>query len=70
MASTFVRMLAPVVEKPDAVSNMASVNEGISFVSINGMHPPMLNTTQESAVATHPSFIKMVMFFGFFIEMR
>ena len=70
MASTLVRMLAPVVEKPEAVSKTASVKEGISPVRINGMHPAILNTTQESAVATQPSFMKTVMFFGFFIEMR
>ena len=63
-------MLAPVVEKPEAVSNIASVKEGISPVRMNGMHPPILNTTQERAVATQPSLMKMVMFLGFLNERR
>ena len=70
IASTFVRMLAPVVEKPEAVSNIASVKEGISFVIMNGMHPQILNTSHERAVATQPSLMKMVMFPGFFKDMR
>ena len=32
MLSTSDRMLAPVVVKPDTVSNSASINRGISFV--------------------------------------
>ena len=63
-------MLAPVVEKPEAVSKTASVKEGISPVRMNGMQPAILKTTQERAVATQPSLIKTVMFFGFFIEIR
>ena len=63
-------MLAPVVVKPDAVSNIASVKEGISFVRIKGIHPQTLNTSHESAVATQPSLMKMVMFLGFFNEIR
>ena len=63
-------MLAPVVEKPEAVSNIASVYEGISPVSMNGMHPPILNTTHDRAVATQPSLMKTVMFLGFLYEIR
>ncbi len=70
IASTFVRMLAPVVVKPEAVSNTASVKEGISPVSMKGMQPAILSTSQERAVATQPSFMKTVMFFGFFTEIR
>ena len=68
--STLLRMLAPVVVKPDAVSNIASVKEGISFVIMKGMHPQILNTSQDSAVATQPSLMKTVMFLGFFIDIR
>ena len=70
IASTLVKMLAPVVEKPEAVSNIASVNEGISFVSMNGMHPQILSKSHERAVATQPSFRKIVMFLGFLNETR
>ena len=70
IASMLVRMLAPVVVKPEAVSNIASVKAGISFVTMNGMHPQILNTSQESAVATQPSLMKTVMFLGFFIEIK
>ena len=63
-------MLAPVVVKPDAVSNIASVKLGISFVIMKGIHPQILNTSHESAVATHPSLRKTVMFFGFLREIR
>ena len=54
-ASTSVRMLAPVVVNPDTVSNSASVNEGISPLSVNGRQPMTLITSQLSAVVTHPS---------------
>jgi len=37
--STFARMLAPVVVKPDIVSNRASVKDGISPVTKKGRRP-------------------------------
>ena len=54
-ASTFVRILAPVVVKPDTVSNIAFVNEGISPVTTKGRHPQIERTSQLNAVAMQPS---------------
>ena len=54
--STFSRMLAPVVVKPDTVSNSASVRDGISFDNQNGRAPKKLIKIQLSAVVTQPSF--------------
>ena len=49
-------ILAPVVVKPDIVSNNASVREGISLVIKNGRQPKKLIISQHNAVVTHPSF--------------
>ena len=54
--STSSSMVAPVVVNPDIVSKRALVNDGISFVSTNGIHPKILSIIQLSAVETHPSF--------------
>ena len=55
MASTSVRMLAPVVVKPEVISNMASVNRGISRLSHRGSAPTKLMRIQLRAVVTQPS---------------
>ena len=54
-SSTARRMLAPVVVKPDIVSNTASTKDGISPVSINGRQPNILITIQPIAVQIKPS---------------
>lgn len=54
-ASTSSKMLAPVVVKPEIVSNSALVNEGISLLNTNGRQPNTLRNIQLSAVATQPS---------------
>ena len=48
-------MLAPVVVKPDTVSNMASTGLGMQPVSTKGMAPMILMTTQLRAVVAKPS---------------
>ena len=53
--STAGRMLAPVVVKPDTVSNMASTGLGMQPVSTKGMAPIILMTTQLRAVVAKPS---------------
>ena len=55
-ASTFSKMLAPVVVKPEIVSNRALVNEGISPLNQNGRQPNTLRKIQLSEVAMQPSF--------------
>ena len=55
MASTFVRMDAPVVVKPDTISNTASTYEGICPLNTKGKQPSMERTIQASEVATKPS---------------
>ena len=55
-ASTSLRMLAPVVVKPETTSNMASVNRGISPVNTKGRQPTALMMIQHRAVLTQPSF--------------
>ena len=55
MISTSGMMLAPVVVKPETVSNSASMKRGISPVSTKGMQPNALITIQPSAVATNAS---------------
>ena len=55
-ASTSERMLAPVVVKPETVSNSASTKLGISPVIRKGRQPNRLMTIQPSAVVTKPSF--------------
>ena len=49
-------MDAPVVVKPETVSNNAFVNDGISFVMIKGRHPNILREIQVREVIIHPSF--------------
>ena len=53
--STAGRMLEPVVVKPETISNIASMKEGISPVSMNGTQPNALIKIQPSAVQTKPS---------------
>ena len=55
-ASTLTTTLAPVVVKPETISNSASMNDGISSVSINGRQPNTLIRIQPNAVQTKPSF--------------
>ena len=55
-ASTSLKMLPPVVVKPETVSKSASAKDGISPVKINGRQPKILITIQLKAVATQPSF--------------
>ena len=50
--STSSRMLAPVVVKPDTVSNRASMYVGISPEITNGSAPNELSTIQLSATIT------------------
>ena len=54
--SISVRILAPVVVKPDAVSNTASVKFGISPDIKNGIAPVRLIRSHVSAVTIKPSF--------------
>ena len=55
-ASTSLKMLAPVVVKPEIVSNKASVKEGISPVRQKGRQPKKLRSIQLREVAIQPSF--------------
>ena len=48
-------MLAPVVVKPDTVSNSAEIGSGIVPEIINGSEPTTLITIQLRAVTTKPS---------------
>ena len=48
-------MLAPVVEKPETVSNNASIYEGIAPESQKGNAPNKLITIQLKATITNPS---------------
>jgi len=48
-------MLAPVVVKPETVSNIASVKLGISPLIQKGIHPTRLITIQLKDVAIQPS---------------
>ena len=54
-SSTPGRMLAPVVVKPDTVSNRASTGFGMQPVTTNGTAPTMEMTSQLSEVAAKPS---------------
>ena len=54
-ASTSVRMLEPVVVKPDTVSNMASMKCGISPLMTKGRAPVTLSRIQLSATTAKPS---------------
>ena len=53
--STSGRMLAPVVVKPDTVSNRASTGFGMQPATTNGTAPTMEMTIQLSEVAAKPS---------------
>ena len=53
--STSVRIEAPVVVKPEADSNSASIKTGISRVNQSGSAPKRLSTIHESATITNPS---------------
>ena len=55
IASTLVSMEEPVVVNPDTVSNIASVNLGISPVTRKGMQPHRERSSQLEAVTTQPS---------------
>ena len=54
-SSTAGRMLAPVVVKPETVSNMASTGLGMLPVSTKGTAPTTLMSSQQSAVVAKPS---------------
>ena len=54
-SSTAGRMLAPVVVKPDTVSNRASTGFGMQPVTTKGTAPTMEMTIQLSEVAAKPS---------------
>ena len=56
IVSTSVRIEAPVVVKPEIVSNRASVKLLISPENTNGSAPIILNIIQLSATVTKPSF--------------
>ena len=60
-------MLAPVVVKPETVSNKALVKSGISPFMIKGRHPNRLNSIQEKATVTKPSFSYITIFAGLLI---
>ena len=54
-ASTSGRIDAPVVVKPETISNTASRYEGIVPESVNGTAPTSDSTIQHSATVTKPS---------------
>ena len=53
--STSLNILAPVVVKPETVSNKASINDGISPAIINGNEPTIPISIQLKDVAMQPS---------------
>ena len=63
-ASTSVKIVEPVVVKPETVSKNASINDGISPEITNGSAPNALISTQTSATMARPSRAKMVVFLG------
>ena len=63
-ASTSVRMVEPVVVKPETVSKKASIKDGISPEITKGSAPKTLISTQTSATMARPSRAKMVVFLG------
>ena len=63
--STSGTTLAPVVVKPETVSNSASVKRGISPEKTKGRAPKILSTIQQRATVTKPSFIKNAIRRGF-----
>ena len=64
MASTLVRMEAPVVVKPLTVSKKASTQNGISPLNRKGSIPMRDISTQASATMTKPSRAKKVWLVG------
>ena len=54
-ASTSERILAPVVVKPEAVSNTASIMEGMHPEIRKGSAPKILSTNQARATVINPS---------------
>ena len=54
-SATAGRMDAPVVVKPETVSNSASTGFGMQPVSTKGTAPTTLMSSQHSAVVTKPS---------------
>ena len=68
MASTSVRMLAPVVVKPEAVSKKASASRGISPEKINGSAPKKESSSQEVPTMKNPSRTYIPRFLGHFRE--
>ncbi|MPM72681.1 hypothetical protein SDC9_119657 [bioreactor metagenome] len=63
--STSLSTLAPVVVKPDMVSNSASIKLGISPFKTNGIAPTILITIQLNATVTKPSRAKNTWLSGF-----
>ncbi len=59
-ASTSESILAPVVVKPEIISNIPSVNPIGLSLSISGISPKRPNTTQTVAVMMNPSRARMV----------
>ncbi|OQC36361.1 MAG: hypothetical protein BWX66_01401 [Deltaproteobacteria bacterium ADurb.Bin058] len=57
-ASTELKMLAPVVVKPEALSKNASKNEGTYPEIISGNAPRMHAKIQEPATTTKPAFME------------
>ena len=63
--SISVRMVAPVVVKPDTISNAASIKDGIAPESHSGRQPATDRTIHESAVDAKPSLSCILVFPGF-----
>ena len=57
-------IVAPVVVKPDTISNKASTKLLVSPSSNNGTAPIILKTIQDKATRTKPSFAKKTLFLG------
>ena len=55
MPSTLLRMLPPVVVKPETVSKSASIKEGQTPEIHSGRQPTRLKRIQDNEVATKPS---------------
>ena len=54
-ASTSVRILEPVVVKPEALSKMASINDGIASEKMNGKAPKKTVRSQDKPVMARAS---------------
>ena len=63
-ASTSVRMLAPVVVKPDTVSKNASTNRGICPLMVKGRAPNRESRIQLAPTIQKPSLAYMASFLG------